>query len=117
MAYNWQLSDWPNFRYDLSGLHDSLLLLADRTGRASGLLQGLAPDAQVEAAVMIMVAEALKTSDQCRESHGNTRSPETNYDGHLRTDRRRPEYEIYDQSVGLRVAADLPRSQPLHQDR
>ncbi len=62
MAYNWQLSDWPNFRYDLSGLHDSLLLLAERTGRASGLLQGLAPGAQVEAAIIIMVAEALKTS-------------------------------------------------------
>ena len=62
MAYNWEQPDWPNFRYDLSGLQDSLLLLAERTGRASGLLQGLTPDAQVEATVMIMVTEALKTS-------------------------------------------------------
>lgn len=62
MAYNWEQPDWPNFRYDLSGIQDSLLLLAERTGRANGLLQGLAPDAQIEATVMIMVTEALKTS-------------------------------------------------------
>ncbi len=62
MANNWEQHDWPNFRYDLSGLQDSLLPLAERTGRASGLLQGLTSDAQVEATVMIMVAEALKTS-------------------------------------------------------
>lgn len=62
VAYNWEQPDWPNFRYDLSGLHDSLLLLAERTGLASGCLQGLTPDAQIEATVMIMVADALKTS-------------------------------------------------------
>ncbi|GAB1723462.1 MAG: DUF4172 domain-containing protein [Nitrospira sp. CR1.1] len=62
MAYNWEQPDWPNFRYDLSGIQDALLLLAERTGHASGLLQGLTPDAQVEATVMIMVTEALKTS-------------------------------------------------------
>lgn len=62
MAYKWEQPDWPNFRYDLSGLQEILLLLAERTGHATGLLQGLTPDAQVEASVMIMVAEALKTS-------------------------------------------------------
>ncbi len=62
MAYNWEQPDWPNFPYDLSGLQEILLLLAERTGHATGLLQGLTPDAQVEASVMIMVAEALKTS-------------------------------------------------------
>ncbi|MBA5870447.1 MAG: DUF4172 domain-containing protein [Nitrospira sp. CR2.1] len=62
MAYNWEQPDWPNFRYDLSGIQDTLLLLAEKTGHASGLLQGLTPDAQIEATVVIMVAEALKTS-------------------------------------------------------
>lgn len=62
MAYNWEQPDWPHFRYDLSGIHDTLLLLAEKTGHASGLFQGLTPDARIEATVMIMVAEALKTS-------------------------------------------------------
>jgi Fic family protein len=62
MTYNWQQSDWPEFRYDLSGLEEVLLTLAERTGRASGLLKGLTADAQLETTIEMMVVEALKTS-------------------------------------------------------
>lgn len=62
MTYNWQKNDWPEFRYDLSGVEDALLAFAERTGHASGLLKGLAADAQAEATIEMMVVEAIKTS-------------------------------------------------------
>jgi Fic family protein len=62
MDYNWQQKDWPEFRYNLLGVEDALLALAERTGRASGLLRGLSADAQAEATIEMMVAEAIKTS-------------------------------------------------------
>ena len=62
MLYNWQQSDWPEFQYDLSGPEEVLLTLAERTGRASGLLKGLTADVQVETTIEMMVVEALKTS-------------------------------------------------------
>ena len=62
MTYNWQQNDWPGFRYDLAGAGDALLAFAERSGRASGLLKGLTADAQAEAAIEMMVAEAIKTS-------------------------------------------------------
>ncbi len=62
MPYNWQQPDWPTFRYDLSGIEEALFTLAEKTGRASGLLQGLTPDAQIEATIEMMVVEAIKTS-------------------------------------------------------
>jgi Fic family protein len=62
MTYNWQQHDWPEFRYDLSGIEDVLLAFAERTGHASGLLKGLTADAQVETTIEMMVVEALKTS-------------------------------------------------------
>jgi hypothetical protein len=54
MYYNWQQEDWPEFRYDLSGVEDALLAFAERTGCASGLLKGLTADAQTEAAVVFL---------------------------------------------------------------
>jgi Fic family protein len=62
MTYNWQQSDWPEFRYNLSSIEDALFALAERTGHASGLLKGLPADTQVEAAIGMMVVEAIKTS-------------------------------------------------------
>jgi len=62
MPYNWQQPDWPDFRYDLSGLEETLFKLAEKSGRASGLLMGLTADAQMEATIELMVVEALKTS-------------------------------------------------------
>lgn len=62
MAYNWQQQDWPIFQYDLSGIEDALLKLAEKTGHASGLLKGLTADAQAETAIEMMVVEAVQTS-------------------------------------------------------
>lgn len=62
MPYNWQQEDWRQFRYDLSGLEDTLLKLAEKAGRAGGLLSGLTPDAQIDAAIEMMTVEAIKTS-------------------------------------------------------
>jgi Fic family protein len=62
MSYNWQQPDWPNFRYDLSGVEDTLFALAERTGRSGGLLKGLTADAQTETSIDVMVEEAIKTS-------------------------------------------------------
>ena len=62
MIYNWQQKDWTVFRYDLSNVEDALLAFAERTGRVSGLLIGLPEDAQMEAIIEMMVAEAVKTS-------------------------------------------------------
>lgn len=62
MGYNWQQKDWPEFRYNLSGVEDALLAFAERTGRASGLMSGLSADAQAEATIEMMVVEAIKTS-------------------------------------------------------
>ncbi|UVT15290.1 MAG: Fic family protein [Nitrospira sp.] len=62
MTYNWQQPDWPDFQYDLSGMEEALFQLAEKTGRASGLLKGLTADAQIEAMIEMMVVEAIKTS-------------------------------------------------------
>lgn len=62
MPYNWQQPDWPHFRYDLTEIEETLFTLAEKTGRASGLLKGLTADAQLEATIEMMVVEAIKTS-------------------------------------------------------
>lgn len=62
MSYNWQQPDWPEFKYDLSEIEEVLFQLAEKTGRASGLLKGLTSDAQLEATIEMMVVEAIKTS-------------------------------------------------------
>lgn len=63
MKYNWQLSDWPDFKYNLDKVEDILFEFVERAGRLSGILQGLPEDAQTEAVIGIMVAEAIKTSE------------------------------------------------------
>ena len=62
MPYNWQQPDWPHFRYDLAGIEETLFTLAEKIGRASGLLMGLTADAQLETTIEMMVVEAIKTS-------------------------------------------------------
>src|SRR5688572_8618919 len=62
MSYNWQQKDWPQFRYDLSGVDDALLNFAERTGRVGGLLKGLPEEAEAETIIDMMVMEAVKTS-------------------------------------------------------
>jgi Fic family protein len=61
--YNWQQKDWPNFTYNLSAIENSLFLFAEKTAHISGIMKALPEDAQMEAVVEIMVAEAIKTSE------------------------------------------------------
>jgi len=63
MIYNWQKSDWPNFRYDLSTLHETLCSIAEKTGLISGKLAHLTKSLQTEAMINLMVEEAVKTSE------------------------------------------------------
>ncbi len=63
MTYNWQLSDWPHFKYDLAEIEDVLFAFAERVGRVGGLLDGLPEEDRNEAVIDIMVAEAIKTSE------------------------------------------------------
>ncbi len=63
MTYNWQLKDWPHFRYDLSELHKTLLSIAEKTGLIAGKVAHLAESQQTEAMIDLMVDEAVKTSE------------------------------------------------------
>lgn len=60
--YNWQRKDWPAFRYDVASVQDRLAAFAEKTGRVSGLLEGLADKVQTETIIETMVLEAIKTS-------------------------------------------------------
>jgi Fic family protein len=62
MSYNWPLSDWPVFRYELDGVEESLLAFADHAGRVSGMLEGLPDDLGTEVVLDLMIAEAIRSS-------------------------------------------------------
>ena len=63
MRYNWQQKDWPKFQYQTNEIEDMLFEFAQRTGRISGVLQGLSEIEQTEAMINLMVSEAIKTSE------------------------------------------------------
>ena len=62
MRYNWQQPDWPEFRYELDGVADNLLVFAEHAGRVDGLLEGLPEDLGTEAVLNLMIAEAIESS-------------------------------------------------------
>lgn len=63
MAYNWQLKDWPQFRFDNTQLKELLVQFTQRTGRLSGLFEGLSATEKSKINVEMMVFEAIKTSE------------------------------------------------------
>ena len=63
VRYNWQLKNWPNFEYSLQDIEDEMFLLAEKTGKVTGILNALPEAIQMEAVVDIMVAEAINTSE------------------------------------------------------
>ncbi|HBR92914.1 MAG TPA: DUF4172 domain-containing protein [Opitutae bacterium] len=63
MEYNWQLPDWPVFRYELAEIEGSLLEFVDRAGLVSGAVQALPESEQSNAIADLMIVEALKTSE------------------------------------------------------
>ena len=62
MRFNWQLPDWPHFRYDLAAFGAAQLAYARFEGRLQGLREALPDGEQREAALRALVLEALKTS-------------------------------------------------------
>jgi Fic family protein len=62
MSYNWQHSDWPDFRFDLVGMEEPLLAFSNHAGRVGGLLEGLPEDLGTEAVLDLMITEAVRTS-------------------------------------------------------
>ena len=62
MLYNWQLSDWPEFRYKLGNLEEVLLKIAEHSGRLDGILEGLPQELGTETLLELMITEAVKTS-------------------------------------------------------
>jgi Fic family protein len=60
--YNWQLSDWPNFKFALNRVEDELFAFSEKVGRVSGILEGLPEETKQEVIVDIILAEAIKTS-------------------------------------------------------
>lgn len=62
-TYNWQQSDWPNFRYDLSDIHETLIAIAEKTGLISGKMSHLSKQLQTETMIDFVVEEAIKTSE------------------------------------------------------
>lgn len=63
MRYNWQQKEWPKFQYQTTDIEDMLFDFAQRTGRISGVLEGLSETEQTEAMINLMVWEAIKTSE------------------------------------------------------
>ncbi|HLO82481.1 MAG TPA: Fic family protein [Chitinophagaceae bacterium] len=61
--YNWQLPDWPKFRYTLKGVEDILLSFSEKLGRVSGIIEALPENEQQDVVVEIILAEAIKTSE------------------------------------------------------
>ena len=62
MNYNWQLPDWPKFKYDIKGLEPQLLSYAQISGKLSGTLEGLGAPLRDETLIDFMVTEAIKSS-------------------------------------------------------
>ena len=63
MLYNWQLEDWPRFRFDTHVVEGDLLAFADLAGQVNGMLKVLPEGIQMDALVDIMIVEAIKTSE------------------------------------------------------
>lgn len=63
MAYNWQLSTWPEFVYEVEDIQPIILAFAEETGEVSGVIQALSDDLKQESWLQLMLSEAIKTSE------------------------------------------------------
>lgn len=63
MIYNWQLPDWPNFKFKLEDLEDKLYAFAEEVGLVNGLLRATNQDLHDEILIQTILIEALKTSE------------------------------------------------------
>lgn len=62
-TYNWQLKNWPLFKFSLDSVEDELLLFTEKVGRVSGILEGLPEETKQDVIVEIILTEAIKTSE------------------------------------------------------
>ncbi|GAB4191667.1 MAG: Fic family protein [Wenzhouxiangellaceae bacterium] len=62
MTYIWQFPGWPEFHYDASQVEESVLRFMEKTGRVSGLLDGLPESTRIDSVIDLMVSEAVTTS-------------------------------------------------------
>ncbi|MCE7070681.1 Fic family protein [Dyadobacter sp. CY327] len=63
MAYNWELSDWPDFAFSSYDVEAILYNFAMETGEITGILRSLPADIQQESLLELMLSEAIKTSE------------------------------------------------------
>ena len=63
MSYIWQLTDFPNFKYNATKLlalvEESVVLI----GEVRGIMKGFFPKLQDEVSAQVMLSEAIKTSE------------------------------------------------------
>jgi Fic family protein len=62
-TYIWQLSDWPDWRYDLTALAGPLAQVSHAQGRLSGRLADVGLALQDQASLMALTHDVLKTSE------------------------------------------------------
>lgn len=62
VRYNWEQKNWPRFRFSIEKLESVLLLFAEKTGLAFGVLEGLDTEGKENLVIDILLAEAIKTS-------------------------------------------------------
>jgi len=60
--YNWQQSDWPHFRYDVSALQSVLLAITEKNSFIQGKMSFVDKRLQTEALLNVLMEEAMKTS-------------------------------------------------------
>ena len=63
MIYNWQQSDWKEFKYDFKKLEEYLYLFSEKVGLSKGSLNALPKEQQTQTLIDILVSEAIKTSE------------------------------------------------------
>ncbi len=61
--YNWQQGDWPQFKFSITEVEDTLHAFAEKVGRVSGILEALPEETQQDVIVDIILSEAIKTSE------------------------------------------------------
>lgn len=63
LRYNWEKEDWLHFTYSLREAEDELFLIAEKTGKVSGILNALPKNTMTDTIVEMIVLEAIKTSE------------------------------------------------------
>jgi Fic family protein len=117
MTYNWQISTWPDFVYNVSDIQPIILELAEETGEVNGMVTSLSDDLKEETSLQLMLSEAVKTS----EIEGEFVSREDVMSS-LRNNLGLNDHPVYikDRHAGgvaqLMVAARKSFNEPLHLD-